>query len=148
MSFGLVLWLTHLTVQTLVWKIACCLKMPLSYVKIEYRKIQQIETIQAKQEAHQDRLLSGGVVSPSWINFASRVGRKSPKVAITPYSGRALSVLPQGMRRPIAKTKLWLEARALEGHNKTPNSPFWLAKWVRLGEALPPERPQTWGASH
>jgi hypothetical protein len=57
--------------------------MPLSYGEIEYKKIQQIEKIQAEQEAHQDRLLSCGAVFPSWINFASRVGRKFPKVAIT-----------------------------------------------------------------
>ena len=65
MSLRLVLLLTHLTVQTLVSKIACCPKMPLSYGEIECRKIQQIETIQAEQEAHQDRLLSGEAISPS-----------------------------------------------------------------------------------
>jgi hypothetical protein len=32
-------------IQTLVSKIACCPKMPLSYGEIECRKIQQIETI-------------------------------------------------------------------------------------------------------
>jgi hypothetical protein len=47
MSLGLVLLVTHFTVQTVVSKIACCLKMPLSYGEIECRKIQQIETIQA-----------------------------------------------------------------------------------------------------
>jgi hypothetical protein len=65
MSLRLVLLLTRFTMQTLVSKIACCLKIPLSYGKIEYRKIQQIETIQAEQEAHLDRLFSGEAVSPS-----------------------------------------------------------------------------------
>jgi hypothetical protein len=47
MSLRFVLLLTLFTMQTLFSKIACCLKMPLSYGEIEYRKIQQIETIQA-----------------------------------------------------------------------------------------------------
>ncbi len=57
-----------------------------------------------------------------------------------------LFVLPHGMRKPWAKTELWLEVWGHGGPQKTPTFPLWLAKPVPLGEALPPERPQTWGA--
>jgi hypothetical protein len=70
------------------------------------------------------------------------------KLQLPPCQVGSITVLPHIMRKPLAKIELRLKVEGLEGHNKTTNFPLWLAKRVLLGEALPPERPQTWGASH
>jgi hypothetical protein len=99
MSLGLVLLLTHFTVQTQVSKIACCLEMPLSYGEIECRKIQQIETIQASRKLTKtDASQAERFIQVESYSQAGLEGNPQ-KLQLSPSQVGSLSIMHHGLRR-------------------------------------------------